>query len=114
MRIVALDAEPVGGSSTRRIGVPPVRPGNPTDTTGPPNWHEELKRAVRDPHQLVTALELPPSLIEPARHAARSFPLFAPWPYIHRMAKGDSTDPLLRQVLPLAGEQDNPPGFSAD
>jgi EF-P beta-lysylation protein EpmB len=69
---------------------------------------------VRDAAQLVAALELPATLVEPALAAARSFPLFAPWPYIARMHKGDAADPLLRQVLPLAAELDQPPGFSAD
>jgi EF-P beta-lysylation protein EpmB len=45
---------------------------------------------------------------------AASFPLFAPWPYIGRMVKGDTADPLLRQVLPLFDETKDEPGFAAD
>src|SRR5262245_516674 len=93
MAIVAAKGRPVGG------------------TTG---WQIELKRAVRDAAQLVAALDLPAELIEPARRAAREFPLFAPWPYIDRMRSGDPADPLLAQVLPLAAELDHQPGFSAD
>src|SRR5437763_1863967 len=78
------------------------------------SWHSELRRAVRNPAQLIAALELPAALIEPARAAANAFPLFAPWPYIARMAKGDIADPLLRQVLPLADECEERPGFAAD
>jgi EF-P beta-lysylation protein EpmB len=70
--------------------------------------------AVRDPVQLITALELPAELVEPARRAAQSFPIFAPWPFIRRMAKGNYEDPLLRQVLPLADERTQQPGFAAD
>jgi EF-P beta-lysylation protein EpmB len=77
-------------------------------------WQNELKRAVRDAAQLIAALDLPAELIEPARTAARGFPLFAPWPYIKRMRPGDPADPLLAQVLPLAAELEEVPGFSAD
>jgi EF-P beta-lysylation protein EpmB len=93
MEIVASPARPVGGTSA---------------------WQRELKLAIRDAAQLVAALELPATLIEPARQAARDFPLFAPWPYVARMRPGDPADPLLRQVLPLAAELDQPPGFSVD
>lgn len=77
-------------------------------------WNDELRLAVRDPAQLIDALELPISLHDLTPQAARSFPLFAPWPYIARMRKGDLSDPLLRQVLPLAEEMDERPGFAAD
>jgi len=30
------------------------------------------------------------------------------------MRQGDPSDPLLRQVLPLAEELDSPPGFTSD
>src|ERR1043165_1057716 len=66
------------------------------------SWHSELAHAIRDPAELIAALELPAALLPAAKRAAESFPLFAPWPYIQRMAKGDLSDPLLRQVLPLA------------
>src|SRR6185369_15758908 len=97
MGIVALDAESVGGSSIRGKDFQPAR----HDTTGPipaHSWHDELKRAIRYPYQLITALELPAEFIQPARNVAKQFSLFAPWPYVARMAKGDPTDPLLRQV----------------
>jgi EF-P beta-lysylation protein EpmB len=93
MAIVAAKGRPVGGTC---------------------GWQNELKRAVRDAAQLIAALDLPAELIEPARRAARAFPLFAPWPYIARIRPGDPADPLLSQVLPLAGELDERPGFSAD
>jgi EF-P beta-lysylation protein EpmB len=43
-----------------------------------------------------------------------AFPVFAPWPYIARMTKGDPNDPLLRQVLPLPDETAEQPGFASD
>ena len=42
------------------------------------------------------------------------FPLFAPLEYIRRMQPGDPGDPLLRQVLPVARELDDVPGYLAD
>lgn len=119
MEIVALPGDSVGG----RVG----SPGPNVGASGPdapelPNrsqladstWHDHLRHALRDPAQLIAALELPASFLEPAQQAAKSFPLFAPWPYIARMAKGDIADPLLRQVLPLADEQNEQLGFAAD
>ncbi|QDU31926.1 L-lysine 2,3-aminomutase [Anatilimnocola aggregata] len=78
------------------------------------DWHAELKSAVRDPAQLLTALDLPDSLLPAARAAAKAFPLFAPGGYIGRMTPGRLDDPLLRQVLPLGEELDEVPGFAAD
>jgi EF-P beta-lysylation protein EpmB len=97
MSIVAIDCEAVRASS------PTVRA-----------WRDELRLAVRDPAQLIAALDLPGELIEPARRAAAGFPLFAPWPYIDRMRPGDPHDPLLRQVLPIGAELDALQGFTAD
>ncbi len=77
-------------------------------------WRDEMRIAVRDAAQLVAALELPDELVEPARRAARNFPLFAPRPYIDRMRTGDANDPLLRQVLPVASELLTPTGFTPD
>ncbi len=59
-------------------------------------------------------LELEPVLLEPARAAARLFPLRVPRAFVARMRKGDPDDPLLRQVLPLGMELKDAPGFSAD
>jgi EF-P beta-lysylation protein EpmB len=73
-----------------------------------------MRLAVRDPAQLVAALELPGELIEPAKRAARDFPLFVPRPYLARMRKRDPADPLLRQVLPVESELISPQGFTAD
>jgi EF-P beta-lysylation protein EpmB len=78
------------------------------------DWRIELKNAVRDPSQLIAALDLPPESLEPARRAAESFPLFAPWSYIERMTPGKLDDPLLRQVLPLGLELEEVPGFQKD
>lgn len=116
MTIVAVQGNSVGGSpagSDRQAVAEGLGPIGPVRQSGP-TWRDELRRAVRDPAQLLAALDLPRDLIDQARQAARSFPLFAPWPYIARMAKGDVNDPLLRQVLPIGDELAKPDGFAQD
>ena len=113
MEIVAGLARPVGGTSAGVFAEPVSSTADDTRSV-PATWQQELKLAVRDAAQLIAALGLPATLIEPARQAARDFPLFAPRSYIARMHKCDPADPLLRQVLPLAAERDQPPDFSAD
>ena len=69
------------------------------------SWQKQLTQAVRDSDELIKLLELPVSLSEPARRAAKLFPLMVPLSYINRMKRGDLNDPLLRQVLPLGLEE---------
>jgi EF-P beta-lysylation protein EpmB len=69
-----------------------------------PNWQQSLREAVTDPAELIAALGLGQEWIAPARRSAQRFPLRVPQGYLARMRRGDPRDPLLRQVLPLAGE----------
>jgi EF-P beta-lysylation protein EpmB len=78
------------------------------------DWRAALKTAIRDPAQLLSALQLPTSLLPAAQQAAADFPLFAPWSYVARMTPGKLDDPLLRQVLPLGDELQVVPGFTPD
>lgn len=78
------------------------------------DWKTSLKRALRDPAQLLSLLELPAELLPAAQAAARDFPLFVPLGYVARMRKGQVSDPLLRQVLPLADELQEVTGFAED
>ncbi len=78
------------------------------------NWHLALAQAVRDPDELVDLLELPDALREPARRAARLFPLLVPRSFLARIRRGDPHDPLLAQVLPLGIEETSVPGFGVD
>jgi EF-P beta-lysylation protein EpmB len=80
----------------------------------PAGWQRALQAAVTDPAELVSALELGPEWVEPARQAAARFPLRVPRSFVARMRRGDPHDPLLRQVLPLAGELQESPGYVAD
>jgi EF-P beta-lysylation protein EpmB len=73
-----------------------------------------MKDAVRDPDELCRLLDLPAELAMSVREAVRQFPLFVPRGFLARMRPGDANDPLLRQVLPLARELEEVPGFVAD
>lgn len=81
---------------------------------GTSTWHRELAEAIRDPDELLERLGLPESLREPARQAAKLFPLMVTPSYLNRIRPGDVHDPLLRQVLPLGAELVEAPGFMAD
>lgn len=85
-----------------------------TGTGTPGAWRRELARAVTDPAELLRLLALPEGLLADARLAGREFPLRVPRGFVARMRKGDPRDPLLLQVLPLAEELREAPGFVAD
>src|SRR5690606_34240371 len=49
-----------------------------------------------------------------SRQASELFPVFVPLAYLSRIRPGDPSDPLLLQVLPLAAEDTEAIGFTAD
>jgi L-lysine 2,3-aminomutase len=73
-----------------------------------------MKYAVRDVDELCRLLDLPEEFALRAKEASRQFRLFVPRGFVARMRVGDLHDPLLRQVLPLADEMADVPGFIAD
>jgi len=77
-------------------------------------WQENLREAVTDPAELLSALGLDPALHGPALEAAARFPLKVPRPFLARIARGDASDPLLRQVLPAAAELVEATGYVSD
>jgi EF-P beta-lysylation protein EpmB len=77
-------------------------------------WQDQLANSIRNPEQLLKLLDLDPSLLDGALKAHQDFPLRVPLPYLQRINKGDPTDPLLRQVLPLGNELLAAPGYSED
>ncbi|MEE8119390.1 MAG: EF-P beta-lysylation protein EpmB [Gammaproteobacteria bacterium] len=80
----------------------------------PKNWQQCLREAITDPAELLEILDLDPHLLPVARRAATLFPLRVPRGFAARMQKGRLDDPLLRQVLPLAQELDDSPGYLDD
>jgi EF-P beta-lysylation protein EpmB len=78
------------------------------------DWKRLLADAIRDPEELLRVLGLPENLLAASRRGASSFPLLVPRGFAARMRRGDPSDPLLRQVLPLAAESEEAPGFVAD
>ncbi|MGH7200492.1 MAG: EF-P beta-lysylation protein EpmB [Planctomycetaceae bacterium] len=78
------------------------------------SWHRSLARAIRDPDELIDRLGLPDACREPARTAARLFPLLVTESFLARMQPGTPDDPLLKQVLPLGAELETAPGFVSD
>ncbi len=91
-----------------------AKPCTPPSTPQPTHWQLQMKQAIRDPLELCQLLDLPDSLVPPAREASRDFPLFAPRPFVSRIRHGDPADPLLRQLLPVSDELSSTPGFTAD
>ena len=69
---------------------------------------------ITDPAELIAVLDLDPALLPAAERASRAFGLKVPRSFVGRMRRGDPTDPLLRQVLPVDAEQDDVPGFVTD
>ncbi|MFO7277754.1 MAG: EF-P beta-lysylation protein EpmB [Pseudomonadota bacterium] len=85
-----------------------------TDSGIATRWQRELAEAVKSPRELVAALGLDPAVLPGALAADEVFRLRVPWSYVRRMRRGDPADPLLRQVLPVARELDEHPGYTGD
>jgi EF-P beta-lysylation protein EpmB len=77
-------------------------------------WQRELAESTTDPHALLAALGLDPKLLAGAQAANESFDLRVTPGFLARMRPGDPDDPLLRQVLPIADELIDAPGYEAD
>jgi EF-P beta-lysylation protein EpmB len=78
------------------------------------SWQRELSRTITEPEVLLSTLGLDPALLEGARAGAAEFPLRVTPAYLARMRRGDASDPLLRQVLPLQEELHEHPGYVPD
>lgn len=77
-------------------------------------WQAELAASFTRIEDLLEFLNLPASGADAGRLAAGRFAFRVTRSYAARMQKGDSSDPLLRQVLPLGEELIERPGFAAD
>lgn len=83
----------------------------PVESVG---WQAQLAGSITSLPLLLQRLELDPALLELGLAASRDFPLRVPEHYLSLMRKGDPHDPLLRQVLPIASELEEQPGFLLD
>jgi len=72
-----------------------------------------LAEAVKSTDELLRLLEIDPTSLN-ILPLAGDFPLRVPRGFIHRMAKGDINDPLLRQVLPVQDEMQTGSGYLPD
>lgn len=78
-------------------------------------WQTLLARSVTRPETLLRRLGLDARLLsDGARTGHAAFPVRVPEPWLARIRYGDPADPLLRQVLPLADEGEQRPGFVSD
>ena len=68
------------------------------------DWQQSMKTMTRDLGSLCLALDIEIDDLPLAHQAAKDFALKVPQSFINRMQKGDSSDPLLLQVLPQAAE----------
>lgn len=78
------------------------------------NWQAKLRGAKIDPLTLLEETGLAGNAPALANEAAISFPLRVTEGFKNRIINGDLSDPLLRQILPLADEDVDHPGFSFD
>lgn len=78
------------------------------------NWQSAFRKAKTAPSTLLEDTGLSGIDLPLANQAAISFPLRVTEGFKHRINPGDERDPLLRQILPLAEEDQDRPGFSID
>lgn len=67
-------------------------------------WQALLSSAIKTPEALIEQLSLPKESLSTLKKAHALFPIRIPLPYARKIKTGDLTDPLLRQVLPIADE----------
>jgi EF-P beta-lysylation protein EpmB len=79
----------------------------------PESWSGQLD-LIRSASELLDYLDLTPEQVSLAEAAGEHFPLRVPRAYAALMRRGDPADPLLRQVLTVADELLERPGFGTD
>ena len=73
-----------------------------------------MRTLVREPATLAELLELSTSGLQLPANSLQEFPIKIPLGFIERMQKRNPDDPLLRQVLPVAAEDQEHTGFTKD
>ena len=75
------------------------------------DWQTLLANAITDPKELCDILELNSPELDNLLLQNSQFSLRVPRNFVARMEKGNWRDPLLLQVLPLAKEHEEVPGY---
>src|SRR5581483_811454 len=86
---------------------------NPSSTRRS-RWQELWREAITDPRELLEAVDLGHLASRLLPSGDPGFALRVPRGFVARMRRGDANDPLLLQVLPLAAELGEVPGFTRD
>ncbi len=73
-----------------------------------------MSQTITKPEVLLATLGLDAQLLPAARAANETFALRVPAAFLARIQPGDPDDPLLKQVLPVAAELEEQPGYVAD
>ncbi|MEQ1636371.1 MAG: EF-P beta-lysylation protein EpmB [Methylococcales bacterium] len=79
-----------------------------------PYWQTSLAEGFQNLTQLCQYLQISPTALNQPLVEHATFPLRVPLGFAACMEKGNPDDPLLRQVLPIAEELVDYPGYSAD
>jgi len=79
-----------------------------------PNWRNVLKKAFKDPLELLKFLELDHAEYLDKVKTDSRFKMLVPLSYAEKMQRGDWNDPLLQQVLPINQENIETLGFVND
>jgi len=77
-------------------------------------WRPILQKATRDPQELLAELGMEAGRVRVSQQAMDKFPLRVPDGFLARIRPGDIHDPLLRQILPVAEEDETTPGYTSD
>jgi EF-P beta-lysylation protein EpmB len=78
-----------------------------------PLWQQLLSQGIRSSEELLALLGIDPAQLA-IQPPCGDFPLRVPRGFANRMARGDSRDPLLLQVLPTTAESVQSPGYQRD
>jgi EF-P beta-lysylation protein EpmB len=80
----------------------------------PQAWRTQFQESIRDVPTLLQRLQLDANIQLATTSIQESFPLLVTASFLARMKPGDPHDPLLRQVLPIAVENELTPGDALD
>lgn len=78
------------------------------------SWQDQLRNVITSATQLLNMLGLDASEAGLCEAACRDFPVKVPHSFVRRMRAGDSTDPLLLQVMSRSEELLEVPGYGRD